>query len=208
MEMIKTYFPDLTDRQLDQLEMLLPLYKKWNAQINVISRKDIDQLYLHHVLHSMSIAKWMKFNPGSLIMDLGCGGGFPGIPLAIMYPDVLFHEVDSIGKKLKVIDAIIESLDLQNVRTYHRRAENMNSKYDFVITRAVAKMPQLINYVRGQIADQHINALPNGLIALKGGHIDEEINPLKKREYIEIEPINTYFSEDYFNNKYIIYIQM
>lgn len=207
MKLIRSYFPALTDNQVSQLEELFELYKDWNSKINVISRKDIDNLYLHHVLHSLSIAKWIDLKPKTKILDLGCGGGFPGIPLAILFPDVDFHLVDSIKKKLKVVAAVAEDLNLKNVRTTHSRAEELKEKYDFVIIRAVASLPKLMTWTNGLIRSKEQNAIPNGLIALKGGNIDEELQPLKKREYYEVKPLSDYFREDFFKEKYLVYVQ-
>lgn len=208
MDIIKKYFPKLSERQYEQLEQLMPLYQDWNSKINVISRKDIDNLYLHHVLHSMSIGKWTQFNPGTKIMDIGCGGGFPGIPLAILFPHVDFHLVDSINKKLTVVNAVAEEIGLDNITTFHKRAEEVKTKYDFVITRAVAQLPILVKWVRKNISQEHLNALPNGLIALKGGVLDEELKPIKKREYVEVVPLRKMYEEEFFDEKYLIYTQL
>ena len=207
MQLIEKYFPDITDLQHQQYEALFDLYVDWNSKINVISRKDIDQLYVRHVLHSLVIAKWIQFVPGTKILDVGCGGGFPGIPLAIMFPQCHFHLVDSIRKKLKVVDAIAEELELKNVKTSHQRVEAVKDKYDFVVTRAVAKLPILVNWVKKNISDRHKNALPNGLIALKGGQLKDEIKPISRREYIEQIPINQFYEESFFEEKFIVYVQ-
>jgi len=158
-------------------------------------------------LHAMAIAKWIEWKPGTRILDLGCGGGFPGIPLAILFPEVNFHLVDSVRKKLTVVDAVAKKLGLENIRTTHSRAENLKEKYDYVITRAVASMPKLLNWINGLILQKQQNAIPNGLIALKGGDIDNELKPLKKREYYEVQPLADYFSEDFFKEKYLVYVQ-
>jgi 16S rRNA (guanine527-N7)-methyltransferase len=208
LNLIKKYFPRLTPHQLEQFEQLLPLYQEWNSQINVISRKDVDNLYLHHVLHSLAIGKWTQFNPGTRIMDVGCGGGFPGIPLAILFPSVEFHLVDSINKKLKVVNAVAAAIGLENVTTFHKRAEEIKTKYDFVVTRAVAPLPILVGWVKKNISPEHLNALPNGLIALKGGKLDEELKPVKKREYIEVMPLRKIFDEEFYQEKYLIYTQL
>jgi 16S rRNA (guanine527-N7)-methyltransferase len=208
MEIIKKYFPELTPHQLQQYEQLAPLYKEWNEQINVISRKDIDNIYLHHVLHSLSLIKYIKFKPGSNIVDLGTGGGFPGIPLAIYYPDCQFYLVDSIGKKLKVVDEVASAIGLTNVKTSHSRVEDVkNMKFDFVVTRAVATIDKLVNWSRKSISQKHINSLPNGILALKGGNIKEELKLLPKGEYSEVKPIINYIPEEYFNEKSIVYVQ-
>lgn len=208
IDSIIKYFPDLTDLQKEQYEALLPLYREWNSQINVISRKDIDNLYLHHVVHSLSIAKWINFTPGTKIMDVGCGGGFPGLPLAILYPEVYFDMVDSIRKKLKVVDAVGEAIGLQNISTYHSRVEERKDKYDFIITRAVARMPLLLSWSRKNISTDQQNATPNGIIALKGGKLDAELNAIKKKEYCEIVPLSKYFDEEFFDEKYLVYVQL
>lgn len=208
MEIIKKYFQGLTSLQEKQLQQLLPLYTEWNSKINVISRKDIDNLYLHHVLHSLSIAKWIEFSDSSLIMDIGSGGGFPGLPLAILFPNVQFHLVDSIGKKLKVVDEIAQTIGLSNIKTFHNRAENVRTKYDFILCRAVAPLPTILSWIRNSVLQKQKNAIPNGLIALKGGHIDEEIKSLKNREYMEIVPLKSIFQESYYEEKYLIYVQL
>jgi len=207
MEPILKYFTDLSEQQQGQLADLYDLYIDWNSKINVISRKDIEHLYLHHVLHSMSIARWIALSSGTKILDVGCGGGFPGIPLAILYPEVDFHLVDSIRKKLTVVNEVSAAIGLQNIKTTHTRVEDIKSQYDFVITRAVANLSTLLSWTRRNISSRHGNAIPNGLIALKGGDLSEEIRPLKKREYIETIPISNYFEEDFFNEKYIVYVQ-
>jgi len=207
MEPILKYFTDLSEQQQGQLADLYDLYIDWNSKINVISRKDIEHLYLHHVLHSMAIARWITLSSGTKILDVGCGGGFPGIPLAILYPEVDFHLVDSIRKKLTVVNEVSAAIGLQNIKTTHTRVEDIKSQYDFVITRAVANLSTLLSWTRRNISSRHGNAIPNGLIALKGGDLSEEIRPLKKREYIETIPISNYFEEDFFNEKYIVYVQ-
>lgn len=208
MKSIEKYFPSLTDLQKDQFSQLYDLYFEWNQMINVISRKDIENLYTHHVLHSLAIAKFINFVPSSSVLDLGTGGGFPGIPLAILYPETKFLLVDSIGKKLKVIDSVAEQLGLANVSTRHIRVEEIKGqKFDFVVTRAVAKADKLLSWCRTQISTKQINAIPNGLIALKGGNIKDEVKLLPKNEYYELEEISNYFDETYFDEKYILYIQ-
>lgn len=207
MELIKKYFPDLSESQLASYEALYSLYKDWNSKINVISRKDIDQLYLRHVLHSMSIAKWMEFKPKTKILDVGCGGGFPGIPLAILFPEVSFHLVDSVNKKLTVVKAVAEALDLKNVRTTHTRVEEVKDRYDFVVTRAVAKLDLLMTWSRKNISTRHKNPFPNGLIALKGGDLRAELGIVKKKDYVEQVSIGDYFDEEFFDEKFLIYVQ-
>lgn len=207
MELIKRYFPDLTDIQLGQMEQLWDLYHDWNQKINVISRKDIDNLYLNHVLHSLSIAKYLSFSEGSRVLDLGTGGGFPGIPLAILFPKVEFTLIDGIRKKINVCNEVIRALHLTNARAYQRRAEETRDKHHFVVTRAVAKIDVLIGWSRKLISNQQKNRLPNGLIALKGGDIEQEIKLLPKWEYYELVPVSMYFEEEVFEEKYLVYVQ-
>lgn len=208
MDIIKKYFPDLTPHQLAQFEQLLPLYTEWNEKINVISRKDIEHLYEHHILHSLAIAKFMKFKDGTTILDLGTGGGFPGVPLAILYPECRFLLVDSINKKLTVIKEIAEVIGLQNVAVKHARVEEIkNEKFDFIVTRAVATIDKLFNWSRKHISAKHINILPNGIIALKGINLKEEMKLLPRGEYYEITPLKKYFGESYFEEKAIVYVQ-
>ena len=207
MKIIKKYFPDLSDNQVDQLDALLPLYKDWNAKINVISRKDIDHLYERHVLHSLAIAKWIKFSSGSKILDVGSGGGFPGIPLAIFFPDSTFHLVDSIGKKLKVVDNIAYEIGLQNVSTQHVRVESLKGKYDFVVSRAVASLEKLIQWTQKNINESQKNAIPNGIIVLKGGDLSKELSQTSRQEAIELIHLKTFFDEPFFREKSLIYVQ-
>ena len=202
MDVIKKYFPELTNKQENQLLQLAGLYKDWNTKINIISRKDIDKLYTHHILHSLSIAKIINFKKDTEILDLGTGGGLPGIPLAIMFPDVRFTLADSIGKKIKVVDDIIQYVDLQNIITINNRAENIKEKFDFVISRAVAKTSVLMSWVNKSFKKINNNTLENGLLLLKGGCIKEELSNIKHIQY----KISDYFDEDYFDNKKIIYI--
>ena len=208
VEIIEKYFPNLTDEQSRQIDLLLPLYTDWNNKINVISRKDIDNLYERHVLHSLAIAKWISFKSGTKVMDLGCGGGFPSIPLAILFPEVSFHCVDSINKKLKVINAVVEELGLDNIQTTHSRAEEINGRYDFVINRAVAPFTKLLSWTRQNISHTQRNAIPNGMISLKGGDLSAELSSIRKREYYEVTPLSDYFEEEFFSTKYLIYIQL
>jgi len=207
LEIIEKYFPELTSIQKERFAALPQLYAEWNQMINVISRKDVENIMLHHVLHSLSIAKYISFKEGSKIFDLGTGGGFPGIPLAILFPESDFALVDGTGKKIKVVNAIIESLNLTNAKGLHARAEEIKGKYDFVVSRAVAKVDQLIHWSRRLISNNQQNRLPNGLIALKGGNLVEELKLLPKWEYYEVTPISNYFSEPFFEEKNIVYIQ-
>jgi 16S rRNA (guanine527-N7)-methyltransferase len=208
MELINKYFPELTALQKTQFAQLEPIYREWNEKINVISRKDIDNIYLHHVLHSLTIVKFIKFKPGTKIVDLGTGGGFPGIPLAIFFPECEFLLVDSIGKKLKVIDEVIAQLGLTNVSTSHSRIEDIKGKkFDFVVTRAVATVDKLVQWSRKSISSKHINSFPNGIIALKGGNIREEIKLLPKGEYTEVKELFKLIPEDYFQEKCVLYVQ-
>lgn len=204
MEFITKYFKQLSSEQLRQFAALDELYHDWNAKINVISRKDIDNLYEHHILHSLAIAQYIKFKDGTRIMDLGTGGGFPGIPLAIMFPQCQFHLIDSIGKKIKVCTAIAGAIGLQNVTFRHCRAEEEKEKFDFVVSRAVMPLIELINIVRKNIAKEQHNALPNGLICLKGGELEHEIIPVKKKA--NVMEIKELFDEPYFLTKKIVYV--
>ena len=206
MERITKYFPNLSDKQKEQFDALYDLYYDWNSKINVISRKDIENLYLHHVLHSLAIAKYITFKPGTTIMDMGCGGGFPGIPLAIMFPEVQFHLVDSIGKKVRVASEIAQAIGLENVRTSHSRAEEIKDKYSFVVSRAVMQLPDLVKICRKNISNEQCNALPNGIICLKGGDMTAETRQFKNSS--EITNISNYFAEEYFKDKKVVYVQI
>ena len=206
METILKYFPNLSERQKEQFAALYDLYYDWNSKINVISRKDIENLYLHHVLHSLAIAKYITFKPGTTIMDMGCGGGFPGIPLAIMFPEVDFHLVDSIGKKVRVAGEIAQSIGLTNVRTSHSRAEEIKEKYSFVVSRAVMQLPDLVKICRKNISKEQANALPNGIICLKGGDMTAETHLF--RNCCEIVEVGSYFTEEYFKDKKVVYVQV
>lgn len=206
MENILKYFPDITPRQKEQFAALYDLYYDWNSKINVISRKDIENLYLHHVLHSLAIAKYITFKPGTTIMDMGCGGGFPGIPLAIMFPEVQFHLVDSIGKKVRVAAEITNAIGLTNVRTSHSRAEEIKEKYSFVVSRAVMQLPDLVKICRKNISKEQNNALPNGIICLKGGDMTAETAPFKNCR--EIVDVSDYFQEEFFKDKKVVYVQV
>lgn len=205
MDTILKYYPDLSSIQQSQFASLFELYKEWNEQINVISRKDIDNLYEHHVLHSLSIKEVINFRPGSSVLDLGCGGGFPGIPLAIMFPDVDFHLVDSVGKKLKVASSVSESIGLHNVRFSHCRGEELKgSTYDFVVSRAAMSLPALIRCVGKNIKSTQQNALPNGILALKGGSLDSELKGF--RNLCTVWDISSFYSEPYFSEKKIVHV--
>lgn len=203
MELIKKYFPGLTDVQLQRFQQLDALYRDWNAKINVISRKDIDNLYEHHVLHSLGIAEVIRFKPGTEVMDLGCGGGFPGIPLAILFPEIHFHLVDSIGKKIRVCQEVATSLGLENVTTQWGRAEEVKEKFHFVVSRAVMPLQDLVKIVRGKIAKEQFNGLPNGLICLKGGELEHETLPLKAQT--DITSLSDFFEEEFFETKKVVY---
>jgi 16S rRNA (guanine527-N7)-methyltransferase len=200
------YFPDLSSTQREQFTALYPLYEDWNSKINVISRKDIDQLYVRHVLHSLAIYRFIQFQPGSKILDIGTGGGFPGIPLAIMMPQVQFLLTDSIGKKITVVQEVSHALGLQNVKAQHIRSEQVRDKFDFVISRAVAEMKDLLAWSQGKLSNKQINAIPNGLVCLKGGDLKEEFTGLRKD--IEIYPLSSWFKEEFFETKKLIYVPL
>jgi 16S rRNA (guanine527-N7)-methyltransferase len=204
MELLLKYFPNLTQEQMHRFSQLGKIYTEWNEKINVISRKDIDNLYERHILHSLSIAKFMYFKNATKVMDLGTGGGFPGIPLAILYPDARFHLVDSIGKKLKVVEAVKEELGLKNVFTFHERAEQMDFKYDFVVSRAVAPLEDLLNWTRGKYAQHDHHQIHNGLICLKGGDIGPETSGVKNTRKL---PLSDFFQEEFFKDKYLVYVE-
>ena len=206
MELIEKYFPEISETQSEQYKMLDALYHDWNAKINVISRKDIDNLYEHHVLHSLAIAQFIKFKEGTEIMDLGTGGGFPGIPLAIMFPNCHFHLVDSIGKKIKVCTEIAKDLGLSNVTFRHCRAEEEKGKFDYVVSRAVMPLADLIKIVRKNISQKQNNALPNGLICLKGGELEHETMPVKHSTVLT--SISDFFEEPFFETKKVVYVQL
>jgi len=205
MDLILKYFPELTDKQVQQFAALESLYKEWNAKINVISRKDIDELYLRHVLHSLGIAKVMPFADGSSIIDVGTGGGFPGVPLAILFPNCQFHLVDSINKKLKVINGVAESIELTNIRTTHSRVETIDETYDFIVSRAVTAMPEFTKWVKGKISKKQKNVLKNGILYLKGGDLTEE---LKQYATVKAYLLSDYFEEDFFETKKVIHLPM
>lgn len=208
MDIILKYYPGLKAEQIAQLEQLEPLYREWNEKINVISRKDIDNLYAHHILHALSISIAVRFRTGANILDLGTGGGLPGIPLAILYPNVDFKLVDGTRKKIKVVNEIVAALGLKNVTAQQVRAEEIKKeKFDFVICRGVAKLDKLKMWSNRLIKRKEQHAIPNGLLALKGGNVREEIKLLPKGEYIELFPLKDYFEEEFYKEKYIVYVQ-
>lgn len=204
MNEILEYFPNITDEQRSQMEMLRPLYCEWNSKINVISRKDIENIYSHHVLHSLAIAKETRFTHGSRILDFGTGGGFPGIPLAIMFPDCHFKLIDRTGKKIKVVNEVACSLGLKNIEAEQISGEEEKEKYDFVVSRAVMPLPDLMKIIKKNISDKQRNAIANGLLCLKGGNIDSEIH--NYRHISQITDISKIFRGEWFKNKYVIYI--
>lgn len=205
-EIIFQYFKDINDEQRAQFRALGPLYQEWNAKINVISRKDIDNLYMHHVLHSLGIAKVVNFKPGSNILDIGTGGGFPGIPLAILFPNCKFKLIDSIGKKTRVAAAVANAIGLKNVVVEHRNVIEEKNKYDFVVSRAVMNATDLVKLIRKNVSKEQRNALPNGLICLKGGDMTEEVAPFKNHS--EIWDLKSYFDDEFFDTKKVMYIQL
>ena len=204
MEQILKYFPNLTEKQKEQFAALYDLYYDWNSKINVISRKDIENLYLHHVLHSLGIAKMINFRPGTTVMDFGCGGGFPGVPLAILFPEVKFHLVDSIGKKVRVASEIATAIRLKNVTFRHCRAEEEKQKFDYVVSRAVMPLTDLLKIIRKNISTEQRNALPNGLICLKGGELEKEVMPVKNQtDFFDLKNV---FDEEFFETKKVVYV--
>ena len=204
MEIILKYFPDLTEEQRGQFAALYDLYIDWNTKINVISRKDIENLYEHHVLHSLGIAKVIQFRPGTSIMDLGTGGGFPGIPLAILFPDVKFHLVDSIGKKVRVATEVANAIGLKNITFRHARAEEEKQLFDFVVSRAVMPLGDLVKIIKKNISPRQQNALPNGLICLKGGELEHEAMPFKHKT--TLHSLSKDFKEEFFQTKKVVYV--
>ncbi len=206
MEIIKKYFPDLSTTQQRQLEMLDGLYREWNAKINVISRKDIDNLYEHHVLHSMAIAKTIHFCPGTEILDFGTGGGFPGIPLAILFPECHFKLIDGTGKKIRVAQEVATAIGLTNCKAEHLRGEDEKGKFDFVVSRAVMPLPDLVKIVRKNISKSQRNVLGNGIICLKGGDLQAEVHPFQR--FVEVDPISNFFCEEWFKEKNVVYLPL
>lgn len=206
MQIISKYFPDLTAVQQKQIDALDALYRDWNSKINVISRKDIDNLYEHHVLHSLAIAKLIHFRPGTRILDFGTGGGFPGIPLAILFPECQFRLIDGTGKKINVVNEVAKAIGLTNVEALHLRGEDEKGLYDFVVSRAVMPLTDMVKIVRKNIGKQQRNALPNGIITLKGGNLDAETKPFRK--IIDITPVSNYFDEEWFKDKSILYLPL
>ncbi len=206
-EILYKYFPKLNEDQRQKFEQLLPLYQYWNEQINVVSRKDIEQLYLHHVLHSLTVIPFYPLVANAEILDLGTGGGFPGIPLAIYYPDTRFTLIDGTAKKIKVVNEIIRELRMENTNAFQQRAEEVKSKFDLVLTRGVSSISQLLLWSRPLLSKKHIHGFPNGMIAYKGGDLRKEMKELRRGEYYEKRDIYEFFAEDHFKEKYIIYIQ-
>lgn len=203
MQTILKYFPDLSEDQISKFERLESLYKEWNSKINVVSRKDIDELYLRHVLHSLGIAKVISFQPGSKILDVGTGGGFPGIPLAILFPESQFVLADSIAKKIKVVDEVVKALGLANVKSYHSRVENVKGQFDFIVSRAVTTMPTFVGWVKNKIAKMQNHDLKNGILYLKGGDLTEELQNYKT---VTLFNLSDYFNEPFFETKKVVHL--
>jgi 16S rRNA (guanine527-N7)-methyltransferase len=205
MEIIKKYFPKLTEVQIAQFSALKEVYQHWNEQINVISRKDIDNFYERHVLHSLAIAHVQRFNPDADVLDIGTGGGFPGIPLAIMFPQTNFLLVDSIGKKITVVNEVVKALDLKNVQAKHERAEKIKRQFDFIVSRAVTNMPEFMTWVKGKVKPKSLHSMPNGILYLKGGDLTDELNPLRNfhKEFL----IQDFFKEEFFETKKVVYVK-
>lgn len=205
VSIVLKYFPKITALQKEQFRQMQALYQDWNVKINVVSRKDIDELYLRHVLHSLGIAKVVQFREGAEVLDVGTGGGFPGIPLAILFPEVQFTLVDSIGKKIKVVDEVVSGLGLTNVRTYNSRVEDIDGKFDFIVSRAVAAMPTFVHWTRGKIKKKSVHALENGILYLKGGDLTEE---LQEYQNARIYALSDFFEEEFFETKKVVYLRM
>ena len=206
MTIIEQYFPNLTEKQKDQFAKLYSLYADWNEKINVVSRKDIENLYINHVLHSLGIAKVMSFKPGAHVLDVGTGGGFPGIPLAILFPETNFHLVDSIGKKITVVNAVADGLGLKNVKGEQIRAEQIKNKYDFIVSRAVTRLKEFYGWIHQKVKDKSVHELDNGILYLKGGDLEEELAELKKPYSLYNLP--DYFKEDFFETKKVVYVPL
>jgi 16S rRNA (guanine527-N7)-methyltransferase len=204
LELILKYFPDLSPQQIEQFRQLQPLYADWNEKINVISRKDIDQLYERHVLHSLGIAKVLTFKPDTSILDVGTGGGFPGIPLAILFPECHFHLVDSIGKKIKIVQEIAGALELKNVRAEQNRVEKLQDTYDFIVSRAVTQLKEFHGWVRYKINKPYNNSLKNGILCLKGGDLAQELKEANLKH--KLFPLSAYFEEEFFETKKVVYV--
>lgn len=205
MELLLKYFPDLSEEQINQFQLLQELYKDWNLKINVVSRKDIDELYLRHVLHSLAIAKIETFKPKAKILDVGTGGGFPGIPLAILFPETRFHLVDSIGKKIVVVEEVTKGLGLKNVKITNARVETITGEYDFIVSRAVAQMDTFVHWVKGRISKKQNHALKNGILYLKGGDLTEELMLYTKAT---VYPISELFDEEFFETKSLVHLPL
>ncbi|MFI8378932.1 16S rRNA (guanine(527)-N(7))-methyltransferase RsmG [Leeuwenhoekiella sp. NPDC079379] len=205
MILVDKYFSDLDENQILQFKKLNELYQDWNLKINVVSRKDIDEIYLRHVLHSLGIAKIQKFNPGASILDVGTGGGFPGIPLAILFPETQFHLVDSIGKKIKVVEEVSAGLGLTNVKITNDRVENINGQYDFIVSRAVAQMETFVHWVKGKIAKKNEHQLKNGILYLKGGDLSEELSLYTTAQVFDLKD---YFEEEFFDTKKVVHLPL
>jgi len=206
VDLIKNYFPDISAEQEKQFSMLFNLYKEWNSKINVISRKDIDELYERHVLHSLGIAKVIQFSEGTSILDVGTGGGFPGIPLAILFPECKFHLVDSIGKKIKVVNEIASALELKNIKATHNRVEQIDEKFDFIVSRAVTQFSEFVNWVKQKIKKEQKNNLPNGILYLKGGDLSEELKLYINK--VKIYELKNYFQSEFFETKKVVYMPL
>ncbi|HEU5290977.1 MAG TPA: 16S rRNA (guanine(527)-N(7))-methyltransferase RsmG [Cyclobacteriaceae bacterium] len=206
MTTIEQYFPNLTEKQQDQFAKLYSLYREWNEKINVISRKDIENLYINHVLHSLGIAKVMSFKRDAQVLDVGTGGGFPGIPLAILFPETNFHLVDSIGKKITVVNAVAEGLGLKNVKGEQIRAEQIKGKYDFIVSRAVTRLKEFYGWIHQKVKDKSVHDLDNGILYLKGGDLDEELSELKKP--YSLYSLSDYFKEEFFETKKVVYVPL
>lgn len=205
-DIIRKYFPELSEEQQRQFDALDALYRDWNAKINVISRKDIDNLYEHHVLHSLAIAKIVNFRPGTEILDFGTGGGFPGVPLAILFPECRFKLIDGTGKKIRVAQEVSQAIGLKNCEPTHLRGEEEKGKYDFIVSRAVMPLPDLVKLMRKNISKTQRNAMPNGILCLKGGNLQGELHPY--RNIVETTDISTFFKEEWFKEKFVIYLPL